>query len=376
VNPPRPEAEPDPVPARGILLPWLAIVLAIGFLMFSYHYLAYPAAGRQVNWLEPFINEFSSVLSGGLLFFPIRALVYRRPLDRGGWAARLPLYLAAALATSCALTSMRWGLRTLAYPPAGLGPYDYGVMPTRYFMELPVDLQGFAIMVVLIHGWRHVRRARAQEVRTARLEAGLARAELRNLRLQLQPHFLFNALNTISARMYDDPRGADEMLDRLAELLRVSLRTAERDELPLDEELDVLASYLALMHARFGDRLAVTLAIDPQARRALVPSLLLQPLVENAVRHGNAERVGRGAIAIAARRDGARLELAVEDDGPGTAGAAGDLPETLGVGLGATRERLQLLYGDDHAFAAGNRPGGGFRVALDLPFRTRAGEAP
>jgi two-component system, LytTR family, sensor kinase len=238
------------------------------------------------------------------------------------------------------------------------------VMPMRYWMELPLQVIWFTGLVAGLHAWSSLQAARERELRAAQLEGSLARAQLRNLRLQLQPHFLFNALNTISATMYDDPRAADEMLAQLAELLRASLRTAQTDEVPLSEELAVLDCYLAILRARFGDRLAVTLEIEPGTAGALVPSMILQPLVENAVRHGNAERQGRGAVAVRARREGGRLILEVEDDG----GGEGTAHPGTGVGLSATAERLCLLYGDAQTFSAGNG-GGGFRVRATLPLR-------
>ena len=320
----------------------------------------------------------TAALGAGLLFFFVRALVRAFPLDRP--LRDLPVYLAALLAFSALHTLSNWGLRTLLYPVAGLGRYDYGPMPTRFAMELPYDVLAFVIMAAVVVVSDRLRAARERELRAARLESSLARAELRSLRLQLQPHFLFNALNTISATMYDDPAAADEMIDRLGELLRASLRTAPSvsdaagseeppEEVTLAAELEILDAYLALTRARFRERLEVALAIEPETRRALVPPLLLQPLVENAVRHGGAERVGRGRIEVRAeRRDGA-LRLTVEDDGPGApAPAAGGT--SGGLGLSATAERLQILYGAEHRFEAGNLPGGGFRVAIRIPFRT------
>lgn len=375
-EPPAAAAAPAGEPrgrARGLLI-WAAVVLTIGLLQFTYHHLGVLAAGQAGAFLKPLINEMTAAFGAGLLFFAVRALVRHRPLGRGRWLRRLPLYAAALVAFSASHTSLNWGLRSLLYPLAGFGAYDYGIMPLRYFMELPVDVMAFVLMVGLVHGADHLRAARERELRTAQLESSLAQAQLRSLRLQLQPHFLFNALNTISATMYHDPAAADEMLDRLAELLRASLRTAQTDEVPLATELEVLDCYLAILQARFGPRLAVTLEVEPEVRGALVPSMLLQPLVENAVRHGNAERAGRGAVILRARRRGTELELEVEDDGPGirsTSPAAGS-----GVGLTATAERLQLLYGSGHELTAGNLPAGGFRVRVRLPLRQPGGTAP
>ncbi len=264
-----------------------------------------------------------------------------------------------------------WASRSLLYPLAGLGSYDYGRMPVRYFMEFPVQLIGFTIIVALVHVVNHLKDVRDREIHTAQLESALARAQLQNLRLQLQPHFLFNALNTISATMYEDARAADEMLGRLAELLRASLRTAQTDEVPLSTEIESLQAYLAIMRARFGSRLTVRLEIDEDCDQDLVPSLLLQPLVENAIRHGRTERDGEGVITVRAARKNERLELEVEDDGPGV-DDRGDLLSS-GIGLSSTAERLRLLYGDAARFTAGNRAGGGFVVAASIPVRHSGG---
>lgn len=355
--------------AKGITL-WLGLVATVGLLLFAYRHLAVLAEGDSQPLLEPLIDELTGALVAGLAFFPARYLVRRLPLTPATWPRRLPAYLLALAALGAASTTAMWGLRSVFYPLAGLGPYDYGVIPLRYLMELPMQAVWFTVLISGLHAYTALERAREREVRAAQVEGSLALAQLRNLRLQLQPHFLFNALNTISSTMYDDPRAADEMLDQLAELLRASLRTAQSDEVPLREELALLDSYLALMHARFGERLKVTREIDehdPELAAALVPSLLLQPLVENAIRHGNAERAGQGAIAVRARRQDDRLVIEVEDDGPGDQRAAHRKPP--GLGLAATAERLQLLYGKGQTFTAGNGPEGGFLVRASLPLR-------
>lgn len=358
---------------RGFLI-WLALVGAIGLVLFFRYYLAALADGVSIDFKKPLISEMTGALGAGLLFFPLRALVRRRPIDRGSWLRRLPLYLAAMLVFSAAHTSLNWGSRALLFPLAGLGAYDYGIIPLRYAMELPGDVVVFWGMVAGIYAVGRLREARARQLETAQLESSLARAELTNLRLQLQPHFLFNALNTISSTMYEDPAAADEMLDRLAELLRASLKTARTDEVPLATELEVLDCYLAIMRARFGDRLAVSFEIDPRARDALVPSMILQPLVENAIRHGNVERNGRGTIALRAARRGAEVVLEVDDDGPGSAEEVGS--GNRGVGLSATAERIELLYGGSGRIEAGNVAGGGFRVTAVVPYRVPGGETP
>lgn len=359
---------------KGLFL-WLALVIPFGLLLFAYHYLEVVASRGSQPMMVPFINELTGAIVSGVLFFPAKRLVRRLPLARSNLARRLPLYGLAVLVLGPVATTMIWGARSALYPLAGLGAYDYGVMPMRYFMELPLQLVWLTCIFAAVHTYDALEAARVRELRAAQLEGSLARAQLRNLRLQLQPHFLFNALNTISATMYDDPAAADEMLDQLAELLRASLRTAQSDEVPLGEELALLDRYLALLHARFGSRLEVDLQLDPDAANALVPSLFLQPLVENAVRHGNAERQGRGLVAVRARREGETLILEVEDDGPGDRGPAHRDPQRRepGLGLAATAERLKLLYGEAQSFNAGNGERGGFLVRACLPFRTAEG---
>ena len=208
--------------------------------------------------------------------------------------------------------------------------------------------------------------SRATEERE-QLEARLARAQLQSLRLQLHPHFLFNTLNTINALIGTDRRAAERVISGLSELLRMSLSSASEQEVTLARELELLAHYIEIQQIRFQDRLKVRFQIDPDARSALVPNLVLQPLVENAIRHGIAPRAAPGHVTVSARRRGERLELSVVDDGVGEA-ASHDHRD--GVGLGNTRARLLSLYGSDQHFEAGSPPSGGFAVAIEIPYRT------
>ena len=199
-----------------------------------------------------------------------------------------------------------------------------------------------------------------------RLEARLAEARLHSLKLQLHPHFLFNTLNTITALISVDPRAAERMISGLSDLLRLSLRNVGEQEVPLSREIEILEHYLQIQRIRFRDRLTVSLDVDPAARNALVPNLLLQPLVENAIRHGIAPRAAPGHIRIGAAVRHTMLQVCVVDDGVGN-GGAGPRPE--GVGLGNTRARLRSLYGPRHRIDARGGPDGGFSVVIDIPFR-------
>jgi signal transduction histidine kinase len=352
--------------------PWYELGLfgVAAVLMFFYEYLDGVARQEAIDPLVTLIEEGTGVMHAGLLFFLVRRLARWRPVIAETWPRTLPLHALALGVFSVTHTSMNWLTRELLFRAAGLGDYDYGVMPVRYAMELPIDIIVYTAMVV--GTWTVDRRDAVvrRVVDQERLEARLAQAQLQNLQLRLQPHFLFNALNTISSVMYDDPVAADTMVARLSELLRRALATADRQEVPLGVELDLLGHYLALLEARFGDDFVCTCTVDPAAAVALVPSLLLQPLVENAVRHGSLARSGRGRVVVRIARVADRLVVQVDDDGPGV--PAGRHALNAGTGLGATAERLRLLYGDAHAFEAGNQDGGGFRVTVRLPWRAAA----
>jgi LytS/YehU family sensor histidine kinase len=190
--------------------------------------------------------------------------------------------------------------------------------------------------------------------------------QLESLKVQLQPHFLFNTLNTILALIRTEPATAERMVSGLSELLRASLEAAGEHEVPLERELAILRPYLEIQQVRFRDRLAVLLDVDPAARGALVPYLILQPLVENAIRHGLAPRASAGRVEISASVLDDALRLEVRDDGVGIR-APSAMRE--GVGLGNTRARLRHLYGTRHAFEARPRAEGGFAVRVEIPYR-------
>ena len=224
-------------------------------------------------------------------------------------------------------------------------------------------------LVAIRHGMDYYDKYRARELKSSQLEARLAQAQLQALKMQLQPHFLFNTLHAISTLVHRDPNGADRMISRLSDFLRLTLENSGIQEVPLRVELEFLDKYLEIEQVRFGSRLTVRHDVDPAALDLLVPNLILQPLVENAVRHGIAPRAAGGRVDIRARKVKERLEIEIGDDGPGL--AAGALL-TEGVGLRNTRERLRQFFGADHDFELNDGSAGGFRVRLDVPARTAA----
>ena len=336
--------------------------------------------------------EEATAAAAGLLLLPL--IVWAAGRLRPalvGWPRAVAAHTLVLLSFSLPKTVLMWWSRSRLAGALGFAGYDYGPLAFRLPMELPSDVLTYGVVLTALALVRSVRERRERERQALTLEREVARVRLENVQLQLQPHFLFNALNTISQAIYDDPDAADRMLGHLAELLRRALGAGQRDLEPLREELDLLGHYLALARARFGARLQVVLDVDPTTREALVPPLLLQPLVENAIRHG-ATPDGTGRIRVAVARQGARLACLVENSlSPATP------PESAGsgrrLGLSLTERRLALLYGGEASVESGIRAHeprdraphreatrgedrAQFQVRIDLPYRVAEGTTP
>jgi two-component system, LytTR family, sensor kinase len=215
----------------------------------------------------------------------------------------------------------------------------------------------------------------AGELRLERLEKSFSEARLNSLRMQLEPHFLFNALNTISSQVERDPKLARRMIEHLGDLLRLSLESKDRQEVPLVEEMAFLEHYLAIQKIRFGDHLRIETQIAPEVKYASVPCLFIQPLVENAIRHGISRRASGGTVIVSAHRRGDRLDIRVLDDGVGLP-MGWTLENSGGVGLSVTRQRVAGLYPEgETCFAVNRRASGGTEVEISLPLRWAGKEA-
>ena len=292
------------------------------------------------------------------------------------WAALTPLV--AWLSRRFRISRARWW-RVLVLGAVGLVAAFFKVTLTRVLRGALGDEEYFQItnlvsqylvywtIVIVTHAWLYYRESRERELRTSQLEAALAQTRLQMLSMQLQPHFLFNTLNTIAELIYQQPAQAERMIGGLSHLLRETLHAGLVDRVPLVRELELLERYVDIQRARFGNRLQVDVTTAADASHALVPALLLQPLVENAIKHGIGAKAGVGHIEINAVRDGEMLRIAIADDGTGL--PPGSL--TDGIGLENSRARLQTLYGAD-AFELSivNRPRGGALVSIALPWQT------
>lgn len=304
------------------------------------------------------------------LFTPLVLwLRHRYPFESGRWKKSLSVHLPASLLIA-------W-IGSLVYVLVGqlLGQVEpgsqvlFGRSLKMFVVFLHFDPALYWIIVGLSYVMHHYREAKERELRASQLETQLAQARLQALEMQLHPHFLFNALHTIAVLVRTDRKSqAVRVVTDLAELLRRALDNVGTHLVPLKDEVEFIRRYLEIEQIRFGDRLCVKMDVDPDTQGAEVPHLVLQPLVENAIRHGIAPRSTPGSLEIqASQRDG-RLVLTVRDDGPGLP-ATLDAPTGAGLGLSTTRERLQQIYGDDHRFVVANAEGGGVAVELEIPFR-------
>ena len=339
---------------------WTVFAFAYSSHLYVYHNML----GEPTTWQLQVAEAFANFGVWAALTPVILVLARRFPLRTSGWLAFAGVHLAAALVVSLVQVAVHTVL-DLGFIH---GQFNLQSM-SNGFQALFARTYHFGLLVyaavVAIH--EVVLSYRDQEVRASQLEARLAQAELQALKMQLNPHFLFNTLHAISALMHRDVRGADQMIARLSEFLRMAIESGNVQEVTLQRELEFLERYLEIEKIRFRDRLTVEMAIDPDTLDARVPNLVLQPLVENAIRHGISKRRGAGRIEIRARRRGDALELSVGDDGPGLSGM-GSGGFTEGIGLSNTRLRLEQLYGDRQTFAARGRDEGGFEASLSIPF--------
>ncbi len=339
---------------------WTVVTLVYSSHLYVYHNLR----GEPTTWPHELAEAVADFGVWAALTPLILLLAEQFPLDRRFWARSLAVHVPASLVVSFVQVTGH-AVVDMGLVHATLGSDDFGDV----FLVLFARTYHFGLLVywaIAAARWA-VEHYKNQQVRASRLEARLAEARLDALKMQLQPHFLFNTLHAISALMHRDVAAADRMIARLSELLRLSLDTNGAQEVALSRELELLESYLEIERIRFQDRLTVDVDVAPEALGANVPNLLLQPLVENSIRHGIAKRRGPGRVEISASRSGDTLELAVRDDGVGLATAGGN---GNGIGLGNTRLRLEQLYGAGHRFELRERSGGGLEVAIAIPFRT------
>jgi two-component system, LytTR family, sensor kinase len=340
---------------------WTVIGLLLTRLDFQWH----AAVGSPITFGQAALRGFGDAYLWGLVTAIATAVTNRFPLGRARWGPALSVHAAVALVVPLARHGAHLSLQSV------VGGLRGGYLEVSYFERI---FGPYVIILGVVHALHYARRLRERQLAAERLQAELATARLHQLKAQLHPHFLFNTLHAISSLMYSDVRAADRMLSQLAELLRHSLRTFDVQRVPLRQELAFLLPYLEIEQARLGDRLRVELNVDGGLDRALVPHLLLQPLVENAVRHAIAPRPRGGCLQLRIAAQDERLRIEIADDGPGASEAA--LVAGRGIGLSNTRARLAALHGEDYRMEIESRPEG-LTVRIELPLelaRERAAE--
>lgn len=345
-----------------ILMAWtlLGLFFATQNYVNAYLQSSYAAyTKRALTWRQAVLLSLSEWYLWAMLAPLVLWLARRFPIERPAWLRGLLIHALAGLVLSVfKVMADGFAIQLLGFHPA-LSMSSFKLHP---------NLLTYWAIVGGSHAFGYYQRYRERELRASQLEARLAQSQLQVLKMQLHPHFLFNTLHAISALMHRDVEAADRMTTLLSDLLRLTIESAGVQEVPLRQEMEFLERYLEIQQTRFSDRLRVDVEIDPATLDAWVPNLILQPLVENAIRHGIASRAAAGRVEIRSRHIGGMLELEVRDDGPGLPeGEEGGWKE--GVGLSNTRARLAQLYGRAHRFELANAPGGGLQVTLAIPFR-------
>ena len=341
----------------------------------------------QAYWMDalsrdhPMSHGVPTLLLLNLVYWYIPALLapmimsaaLRHPFDRRRWPLQVLLHASAALAYSIVHTAVMMGVRIIilrneTLPPTFPGWWRAGLV--NYLQQLDWLLMTYLFLIGVAFALAYRRESEARAVNSAQLETRLIEAQLQSLQRQLHPHFLFNTLNTISGLLRTDPDAADAMIDRLGDLLRMTLHKSGIQEVTLKEELDVLQKYVEIEQTRFGSRLKVDIQVQPEVLDALMPSLVLQTLVENAIRHGIAPNARPGFIVVTASREDAALVLQIRDSGDGLP------PDRLmalnrGVGLDNTRARLEHLYRGRYQFTFANLERG-LCVTIRIPLQIDA----
>jgi len=357
----------------GISLLALAWVF-IGTLAYGRHHVR---ANQTLD--AAVLPEYVAYLTCFLPWILLSALVFRMerrfPLGQAGWVRHLLLLALLSVPVTYAAAVMMLAIGTAARLAFGMPldlPQPVWAIPVREALGHQslywASVAGGWMMRALLEAREAERRAARLMLEKSQLESSLHQAELDVLRMRLDPHFLFNSLQNISVLTLQDPQTGSRMLTKLGDLLRVSLRRDGAPETTLQAEVALTGAYLAIEQMRFGDRLSSLVDLAPGTEDALVPSFLLQPLVENAIRHGLQDIRGRGIIAIRSRIDGYSLVLTVADNGTGLPPAPVEGRE-VGIGLGATCERLARLYPGEHTFSMHPLPEGGTEVRITLPLR-------
>jgi two-component system LytT family sensor kinase len=345
----------------------LALWMAFAILGTWMNYGIQAARSQPISWGHAVGINVAAYGIWAFLLTPIVLLVCAAfPLRRARVLRFVTAHLLGITATVFVDVLAKTALHKYVYPELPALPV---VLQWRhyFFLQTEADVQIYLVVAVLGYVVAYYAKVRMEELRASRLETNLVKAELQLLKMQLQPHFLFNTLHSISSQVFTDPRAAQKMICSLGDLLRLSLAGEDLPEVTLRRELEFLKLYLDIEKMRFQDRLLTKLQISDEVLEAKVPYLLLQPLVENAIKHGVSRRSGSGSVEVAAFRDSGRLRIVVTNDR--STSSAFPVSDGMGIGLENARNRLRILYGDDSRLSVRDLPGSRFEVKVDMPLR-------
>jgi two-component system, LytTR family, sensor kinase len=356
-------AKPRRVTGAQFGLGLIALASAIGLLLFVDRYLSRVTTGRSDDWARVLLEELSGAYIAALL---IPLMVYgtrRLPPFGPGWMLHLPMHFAIALGVGMLHTTLTSLARMALIELPGLGVGDYSLSANRYLLSLPNQLIVYAVVVGITMVVDRYRAARNRELEAAELKSRLTESQLESLRRQLEPHFLMTTLNTISELIYASPKSAEEMIARLNALLRHAFAPDQEHETTLGNELRMLDLYLDMMRLRFAERLFVQIDVPGELHAATVPRVILQPLVENALKCSAAPASSLVAVRVSARREKDDLVIRVRDRGPGCDESARSL------GLANAAERIAHLYGAGYGITLAEADECGAEVRVRLPLR-------
>ncbi len=341
----------------------------MGMVMSTSTYINASLADQPINWRSVLLAQLlPQLIWCGLLPVVVR-LDHRIRSRAKAWPRMLAIHFPAAIAMAAIQTSL-FGL--IYWPLTAFSTIRYSSLAHLYqsigLGRFMIGIICYKLIVTTNYALDYYEKYREEKRRSTTLEAQLAHAQLQALKMQLQPHFLFNALNSISSLVLEEPRVAVHMIARLGDFLRLTIENNGTQVVSLERELEFLRCYLEIEQVRFRDRLRVRIDAEPETMKAQVPNLILQPIIENAIKHGIAARAAAGQIEVSVKRREEKLRIEVSDDGPGPAFGKPIRIINEGVGLANTRERLRQLYGDDFCLSLNNRTGGGTAVTIEIPF--------
>ncbi|MFC1493224.1 sensor histidine kinase [candidate division KSB1 bacterium] len=338
-------------------------LLALFFTGETYFY--YLLEGKAVSFWSNLKLSLANWLVWAVLSILIIRLARLVPIDLKNWYYSIPLHLVISLSFA-ALHAFIFHIFAMMIKSGPM--WDLHMILVQLIKEIVFNMLVYWIVIGLCMLTDYQRKNREHVLRTSQMETQLAQAQLEVLKMQLHPHFLFNTLHAISALVKKDPASADKMIGRLGDLLRMTLDKSGEQEILLKEELEFLKLYLEIEKTRFQDRLNVNLDIDSNSLDCAVPNLLLQPLVENSIKHGIAKKSSAGEINIKTEFKDDNLKITINDNGSGLRKTI-DAQVKEGFGLSNTRKRLEQLYGDQHSFYIENSESGGVNVTLIIPCR-------